>query len=143
MHMSASSIRLSSRMIRFILGLILPLGLAACSTSPRLGDRLPRQGDEIVIAGQYFHTGTPVVLWTDPGGYDAYRVERRFVPLDKADWDITEKEWAAKADGRVVMPNRYGMSTAQAHARVYVEGIRATLAGDTREPGCKCFSMRA
>jgi N-acetyl-anhydromuramyl-L-alanine amidase AmpD len=100
-------------MIRFILGLtlsvILPLGLAACSSGPRLGDRLPRQGDEIVIAGQYFHTGAPVVLWTDPGGYDAYRVERRFVPLDKAEWAITEKEWAAKNDGTVVMPNRYGM----------------------------------
>ena len=36
-----------------------------------------RKGDEIVICGQYFHTGAPVVLWTDPGGYDAYRTERR------------------------------------------------------------------
>jgi N-acetyl-anhydromuramyl-L-alanine amidase AmpD len=37
-----------------------------------------RAGDEIVVCGQLFHTGTPVVLWTDPGGYDAYRVENRF-----------------------------------------------------------------
>ncbi len=36
-----------------------------------------RSGDEIVIAGQLFDTGTPVVLWTDPGGYDAYQTELR------------------------------------------------------------------
>ncbi len=30
-------------------------------------------GDEIVVAGQRFHTGTRVVTWMDPGGYDAYR----------------------------------------------------------------------
>jgi N-acetylmuramoyl-L-alanine amidase len=29
-------------------------------------------GDEIVICGQLFHTGAPVILWSDPGGYDAY-----------------------------------------------------------------------
>ena len=44
------------------------------------------RGDEIVAAGQFFHTGTKVVLWIDPGGYDAYRVERRFAPIEKADW---------------------------------------------------------
>lgn len=32
----------------------------------------PRVGDEIVIAGQRFSTGVPVVLWSDPGGYDGY-----------------------------------------------------------------------
>jgi N-acetylmuramoyl-L-alanine amidase len=42
------------------------------------GTLLERSGDEIVVCGQLFHTGTPVVLWTDPGGYDAYRVEARF-----------------------------------------------------------------
>ena len=84
-------------------------GVAGCSSAPLVGDRLERRGDEIMIAGQLFHTGTRVVLWTDAGGYDAYRVERRFVPLDKADWEVTQAEWAAKKDGRVVMPNRYGM----------------------------------
>ena len=52
----------------------------------------PRTGDEIVVAGQFVHTGTPVVLWTDPGGYDAYRVERRFAPLDKSDWNTSHEE---------------------------------------------------
>lgn len=31
-----------------------------------------RAGDEIVVAGEMFHTGAPVVLWSDPGGYNAY-----------------------------------------------------------------------
>ncbi|MGL4512995.1 MAG: N-acetylmuramoyl-L-alanine amidase [Lacipirellulaceae bacterium] len=68
-----------------------------------LGRELPRSGDEIVVAGRMFHTTTPVVLWTDPGGYDAYRVERRFAPWDKADWRSTEAE--AKLD----TPARYGL----------------------------------
>jgi N-acetylmuramoyl-L-alanine amidase len=29
-----------------------------------------RPGDEIVVCGQRFHIGAPVVLWTDKGGYD-------------------------------------------------------------------------
>jgi N-acetylmuramoyl-L-alanine amidase len=37
------------------------------------GDRSHRQGDEIVVCGQLFHTGTPIVLWTGPGGYDGSR----------------------------------------------------------------------
>jgi N-acetyl-anhydromuramyl-L-alanine amidase AmpD len=45
-----------------------------------------------MVAGQLVHTGARVVLWTDPGGYDAYRVERRFSPLDKADWETTKSE---------------------------------------------------
>jgi len=38
------------------------------------------------------NTGTRVVLWMDPGGYDAYRVERRFSPLDKSDWETSQAE---------------------------------------------------
>ncbi|RMH12530.1 MAG: N-acetylmuramoyl-L-alanine amidase [Planctomycetota bacterium] len=53
----------------------------------RPGERLERTGDEIMVCGQLFHTGTPVVLWTDPGGYDAYRVERRFGPAEQAGWE--------------------------------------------------------
>ncbi len=65
------------------------------------GQHEARRGDEIVIAGQMFHTGARVVLWMDPGGYDAYRVERRFVPLDQADWQHSKD--------KLRMPNRYGM----------------------------------
>ncbi|CAN5865309.1 hypothetical protein BH11PLA1_BH11PLA1_10180 [soil metagenome] len=43
-------------------------------------------GDEIVVAGRYFHTGTRVHLWTEWPNYDAYRVEKRFGPVEKAGW---------------------------------------------------------
>jgi len=50
---------------------------------PKIGEKLAREGDEIMVCGQLFHTTTKVVLWTDPGGFDAYRVEPRFAPLDR------------------------------------------------------------
>ncbi|HXJ24006.1 MAG TPA: N-acetylmuramoyl-L-alanine amidase [Polyangia bacterium] len=33
----------------------------------------PRQGTSIVVAGQAFEVGRPVVLWRDPQGFDAYQ----------------------------------------------------------------------
>jgi N-acetyl-anhydromuramyl-L-alanine amidase AmpD len=71
---------------------------------PRPGDIAARTGDEIVAAGRFFHTGTRVVLWMDPGGYDAYRVERRFSPIDKAGWEQTREETSD-----LVSPNRYDL----------------------------------
>ena len=65
----------------------------ACGcTTARVGKMEPRTGDEIVAAGQFFHTGTRVVLWLDPGGYDAYRTERRFAPIEKSDWKTSSEE---------------------------------------------------
>jgi N-acetylmuramoyl-L-alanine amidase len=78
--------------------------MTGCKTTPRPGALAARQGDEIVVAGQFFHTGTPVVLWMDPGGYDAYRVERRFSPLDKADWKNSQEEARDLST-----PNRYNL----------------------------------
>ena len=78
--------------------------LAGCRTAPRPGTPAPRAGDEIVVAGQFFHTGTAVVLWTDPGGYDAYRVERRFAPFDESDWEISKEK--AK---ELTSPARYSL----------------------------------
>lgn len=63
-----------------------------------------RRGDEIMVAGQLFHTGTRVVLWMDPGGYDGYRVERRFSPFDRADWDHSREDVR-----ELRSPARYGM----------------------------------
>ncbi len=40
----------------------------------------PRHGEEIVVCGALYSIGTPVVLWTDPGGYDAYALHRRDRP---------------------------------------------------------------
>ena len=57
----------------------------------KIAERLERKGDEIMVCGQLYHTTTRVILWTDPGGYDAYRVEPRFAaaapPASKAESD--------------------------------------------------------
>ncbi len=81
---------------------------AAAST---LGTRLERTGDEIMVCGQLYHTTAKVVLWTDPGGYDAYRVERRFAPLP-------ESAWGKGNTPGLKRPNRYaarrrGLSAAE------------------------------
>ena len=82
--------------------LILIISGAGCVTRP--GALESRKGDEIVVCGQFFHTGTPVVLWMDPGGYDAYRVERRFSPIEKSSWKATQ----ADVKG-LDSPNRYDL----------------------------------
>lgn len=58
---------------------------AKTNSVPQPGQPEPRIGDEIVAAGQFFHTGTRVVLWIDPNGYDAYRDEPRFTNLTNED----------------------------------------------------------
>ena len=66
----------ATAMRRFLLFLVCAGG---CTTvGPVPGDPLSRRGDEISVCGQLFHTGTRVVLWNDPAGYDAYRLEPRF-----------------------------------------------------------------
>lgn len=57
-----------------------------------------------MVAGHWVHTGTRVVTWMDPGGYDAYRVERRFSPLEKSDWETSRQE-VKYLDS----PNRYNL----------------------------------
>src|SRR5881394_2608917 len=75
--------------------------LPACS---RPGAELPRRGDEIMVCGRLFHTGAPVVLWTDPGGYDAYRTEKRFAP-----WAKSAFQAPAKPSDGPSTPNRYNI----------------------------------
>jgi N-acetyl-anhydromuramyl-L-alanine amidase AmpD len=76
------------------------LPLNAPDTPPDVRSlELTRTGDEIVIAGHFFHTGAPVVLWIDPGGYDAYRTEKRFAPYDQAPWHHASDNPAAKTKG--------------------------------------------
>jgi N-acetylmuramoyl-L-alanine amidase len=86
--------------------LLLTVFFAGCQLAPKPGAPAPRRGDEIVAAGQFFHTGTPVVLWLDPGGFDAYRVERRFSPMAKSDWEDSKAEIKT-----LNTPNRYGLRT--------------------------------
>jgi N-acetyl-anhydromuramyl-L-alanine amidase AmpD len=57
-----------------------------------------RMGDEIVVAGQLFHTGTRVVSFLDPKGYNAYRCYNYF--------DASKTEPSAPVDKG--NPNRYG-----------------------------------
>lgn len=89
------------------LGLVMGLALVAGCRTPRPGTVAARRGDEIVVAGQMVHTGTRVVLWLDPGGYDAYRVERRFSPYEKSGWAETTAEVRGMNS-----PNRYGLRQA-------------------------------
>jgi N-acetylmuramoyl-L-alanine amidase len=94
----------TASLVRLRVGLLLSVVLTAgCQLAPKTGAPLARKGDEIVAAGQFFHIGTPVVLWMDPGGYDAYRVERRFSPIEKADWETSQAEVKG-----LTTPNRYG-----------------------------------
>jgi N-acetyl-anhydromuramyl-L-alanine amidase AmpD len=96
----------ASRPVRAFAALALAAAVAGrggCATyNP--GTPAPRKGDEIVLAGQFVHTGTRVVLWMDPGGYDAYRVERRFSPLEKSSWEASKEEVPA-----LTSPNRYNL----------------------------------
>ncbi|MBI5771937.1 MAG: N-acetylmuramoyl-L-alanine amidase [Verrucomicrobia bacterium] len=94
--------RLSPRSLILLVVSITALAVTGCRTTP--GTPLARKGDEIVVAGQLFHTGTRVVTWMDAGGYDAYRVERRFAPIEESNWDKTK---AAVKD--LSSPNRYGL----------------------------------
>ena len=93
--------------LSLLASLVLLAAGTGCRTGPRPGTPAPRRGDEIVVAGQFFHTGTRVVLWMDPGGYDAYRVERRFSPLAEADWESSRA-----AVPELKSPNRYGLRSA-------------------------------
>ena len=78
------------------------LVLGGCAT--RTGKIEQRTGDEIIVAGKLVHTGTRVVTWMDPGGYDAYRVERRFAPFNESDWETSHEQVKD-----LKSPNRYSL----------------------------------
>src|ERR1041384_1887642 len=80
------------------------LCLCGCALTPRVGPIERRTGYEVVVAGQFVRTGTRVVTWMDPGGYDAYRVERRFAPFDKSSWETSHV-----AVAELKTPNRFGL----------------------------------
>ena len=50
------------------------LGISCCALAALMtATTSPAQtqaNDEIIVCGERFHTGTPIVLWTDAGGYD-------------------------------------------------------------------------
>lgn len=87
----------------------------------RPGDPATRADDEIVVCGARFHTGTKVVLWTDPVGFDAYRPHRRFEPAE-----------ALPSDGREVP--RYGS---------FRRGLDAGLAARVAADGWRLADLQA
>ena len=105
----------TSQVFLHCIGPVLWCGMVPVMTFAEVGDRLPRVGDEIVVCGQLYHTTAPVVLWMDPGGYDAYRVERRFAPLAQSDWQFFANQLES--------PNRYGMRGGRLSAEE-VESLR-------------------
>jgi N-acetylmuramoyl-L-alanine amidase len=82
------------RVVLVVCALALIGGCAGRVKTATVGQKLDRRGDEIVVAGQLFHTGAPVVLWMDPGGYDAYRTERRFAEYQHASFTATTQQAA-------------------------------------------------
>jgi len=87
---------------------VVPTLLVAAGCVPpgaRVGDLLPRRGQEIVSCGGLHHVGARVVLWLDSGGYDAYRVRRRFddlgriAPSDPAPGCDTPERYSPMRDG--------------------------------------------
>jgi N-acetylmuramoyl-L-alanine amidase len=101
--------------------LALLFGAAGCTSHkvPRPGEFLSRKGDEIVVCGQLVHTGAPVVTWMDPGGYDAYRVERRFSAYADAGWQPT-----TRAVKELQSPSRYGLRFARSLTPEELEQVR-------------------
>jgi N-acetyl-anhydromuramyl-L-alanine amidase AmpD len=89
--------------LKFSFCLLIPVLLTGCLCHPQ-GRLEKHKGDEIVAAGKFFHTGTKVVLWMDPGGYDAYRVQRRFAPIEDAEWEESRPHMDSPRK-----PNRYGI----------------------------------
>ena len=95
--------------------------MAGCVHSKNRAARpLPRNGTEIIVCGQPFDIGTHVVLWTDPGGYDAYRTERRFAPWDEASYAATTQKVKD-----ITSPARYGMRFAKSMTPEEIEKARA------------------
>ena len=95
-----------------------PILFTSCHT-PRPLTFARRQGDEIVIAGQLFHTGARVVTWMDPGGYDAYRVERRFSKYTESSWEASQT-----ASKDLSTPNRYGVRGERLLSAEQLERVR-------------------
>ena len=75
--------------------LLIPLALVACRSMPPISEVLAgrepaegaeaRAGEAIVLCGLRHDIGTPVVLWDDPGGYDAYRTDLHFGGEERLD----------------------------------------------------------
>ena len=57
----------SCALVAFLTAMTSRSQAANAATPP---DSTTQTGDEIIVCGERFHTGAPIVLWTDKGGYD-------------------------------------------------------------------------
>jgi N-acetylmuramoyl-L-alanine amidase len=103
-----------------LIALVMTELITGCRIVPRYGEHARRTGDEILVCGEPFHTGTRVVNWMEPGGYDAYRVERKFVPTDKADWKSSQAD-----NSQLETPNRYGFRKSSQLSSNDLERVRS------------------
>lgn len=74
---SGLAVRRMRRGVVSVAALVAALLIQACTrgTPPppqELSDEPRHPGREIVVCGKHVFVGAPVVLWTDPGGYNAY-----------------------------------------------------------------------
>jgi N-acetyl-anhydromuramyl-L-alanine amidase AmpD len=112
------------------------LAAAGCKTAPVAKVPQPaegfqkRYGDEIVVAGRFYRIGAPVVTWMDPGGYDAYRVERRFTKFEDSSWEATTRAIAdKKSDLNEDSPNRYNLRYTRSATRRYTPEVLEQVRG--------------
>lgn len=115
-----------------IVAAALLLVFVRCASAPS------RRGDEIVAAGQHFTIGTPVVLWTDEGGYDAYQKKPHFTPLAKPDGRRRYGEIRTglpAAIERRVQQEGWRLEDLQQHVHLFV--LHFDMAGTSRQ----CFKV--
>lgn len=87
----------------FVVLLLVVSGSWGCAVKP--GTLQERPEDAIVVGGQFYRIGTPVVTWLDLGGYNAYRVDKQFAPWEKATWESFKDDPDMPGYGS---PQRYG-----------------------------------
>lgn len=116
--------------------------LTAIGCAPRPGTLLERRGDEIVVCGQLFHTGTPVVLWLDPFGYDAYRVEPRFADPAAASQPGTASQPAGASQPATLPARRRPPPPEGARYGSWRKHVPAEVAAEVRRDGWQLERLR-
>jgi len=96
------------------IGAAVAVAICGCAEmrGPRVGERLERTGEEIVVAGQLFHVGAPVKLWLDADGYDAYRPWKHF-ELEDGDAEQRARYGARRLSPSGGPPNDEGLRRAR------------------------------
>jgi N-acetylmuramoyl-L-alanine amidase len=150
MDRTSSESEARTRLAVCALTVLAATAIAGCA-KPRAGQIHTRRGDEVMIAGQLFHTGgAKVKLWFDEDGYDAYRIERRFVPWKDAGWEATS------AAGALKQPERFGLRFGKSMPAEQIEQVRGgawplevlrekvdqfVLHYDVAGVSCRCFEV--